>query len=189
MKKAMTIWALSLPPHTVFQMVFQARITGQRPKKCASAAAIWRAEAEVEIPHASRNVQVLLKDRVGSQHAAVVGSSSLITPSVRVRKLVNDAGSNDGAIRLREARLTGARSTLVSGREELALEVVNEYIHWAPAQDTLNAAAEWPERLRAIASMTGQIGRIDRGCPSDNDLAGKQGRIHSVPTLPRTIEP
>ncbi len=149
-----------------------ARIALERhPRVAELREAVQAAEAEVEIPEANRNVQLSLEAGVGRQHTQVVGSSSIITPTLRLRKLIHDAGRTDQEVMLREARLRGARATLMAGHEDLALEVVTAYIQAVRAMETLDAAQKWLEGLKVISSMTNEIQQIDRGRQFDNALA------------------
>lgn len=136
--------------------------------------AVEASRTEIGIPQSRRNIQMSIDGGLGRQKANDGASASVITPTVRVRKLVHDAGRTDHEVKLREARLGGAESTLVSGREDLALEVVTAYIQVARSSDAVEAVREWLTGLRAIASMTDQIQRIDRGRQFDNALASSR---------------
>jgi adhesin transport system outer membrane protein len=136
--------------------------------------AVEASRTEIDIPQSRRNIQMSIDGGLGRQKANDGASASVITPTVRVRKLVHDAGRTDHEVKLREARLGGAESTLVSGREDLALEVVTAYIQVARSSDAVEAVREWVTGLRAIASMTDQIQRIDRGRQFDNALASSR---------------
>lgn len=136
--------------------------------------AVEASRTEIDIPQSRRNIQMSIDGGLGRQKANDGASASVITPTVRVRKLVHDAGRTDHEVKLREARLGGAESTLVSGREDLALEVVTAYIQVARSSDAVEAVREWLTGLRAIASMTDQIQRIDRGRQFDNALASSR---------------
>lgn len=136
--------------------------------------AVEASRTEIDIPQSRRNIQMSIDGGLGRQKANDGASASVITPTVRVRKLVHDAGRTDHEVKLREARLGGAESTLVSSREDLALEVVTAYIQVARSSDAVEAVREWLTGLRAIASMTDQIQRIDRGRQFDNALASSR---------------
>jgi|GEM_PF-6146030 outer membrane protein TolC len=146
----------------------------KHPRMAELRQSVEAARAEVEIPQTNRNLQLSLEGGVGSQHTRDVGSSSLITPTLRLRKLVHDAGRTDHEVKLREARLGGAQSTLEAGQEDLALETVTAYLQVARTSETLEAAHEWRGGLSAIAAMTEQIQRIDRGRQFDNALASSR---------------
>ncbi|MGE0099840.1 MAG: TolC family protein [Hydrogenophaga sp.] len=158
----------------------------KHPRMAELRQAVEAARAEVEIPQTSRNLQMFLEGGVGSQHTKDTGTSSLVNPALRLRKMVHDSGRTDGEVRLREARLGGVRSTLEAGQEDLALETVTAYVQVARANDTLGAAREWLEGLRAIASMTEEIQRIDRGRQFDNALAGSRVQRANAEILAHT---
>ena len=158
----------------------------KHPRMAELRQSVEAARAEVEIPQTRRNLQASLEGGVGGQHTRDSGSSSVISPTLRVRKLVHDAGRTDHEVKLREARLVGARSTLEAGQEDLALETLTAYLQVARTTDTLEAAREWLAGLSAIAAMTEQIQRIDRGRQFDNALANSRVQRADAEILART---
>lgn len=80
----------------------------------------------------------------------------------------------------------GARSTLDAGAEDLALETVTAYLQVARSSETLDATHEWRNGLSAIAAMTDQIQRIDRGRQFDNALANSRVQRADAEILTRT---
>ncbi len=158
----------------------------KHPRMAELRQAVEAAKAEVEIPQSNRNLQLALEGGVGTQHTREGGSSSVITPTLRLRKLVHDAGRTDHEVKLREARLGGARSTLTVGKEDLALETVTAYLEVARTSDTLDASREWLGGLSAIAAMTEQIQRIDRGRQFDNALASSRVQRAEAEILARS---
>jgi adhesin transport system outer membrane protein len=158
----------------------------KHPRMAELRQAVEAAKAEVEIPQTNRSLRMALEGGVGGQHTRDSGSSSVIAPTLRLRKLLHDAGRTDHEVKLREARLAGTRSTMQAGQEDLALETVTVYLQVARANDTLAAAREWLAGLSAIAAMTEQIQRIDRGRQFDNALASSRVQRADAEILART---
>lgn len=151
------------------------RLTLERhPRIAELRQAVLAAQTETEIPHTQRNLQLFLEGGMGAQRAHGVGAGSLINPTLRMRKLLHDAGRTDLEIQWREARLEGARSTLLAGQEDLAIEVVSAYLQVGRARESLEASRQWLEGLQGIASMTHEIQQIDRGRQFDNALASSR---------------
>lgn len=140
--------------------------------------AVLAAQAEVEIPQTNHNARISLEGGMGGQHTRDTGSSSVIAPTLRLRKLIFDAGRTEREIEQREARLAGARNALTAGQEDFALEIATAYLQVARSQAVLVAARKWLVALESIESMTREIQQLDTG--RQVDLALASGRVQNA---------
>jgi outer membrane protein TolC len=127
--------------------------------------AIRAAEADIEVSQSAWNLRLQADGAVGRQQlqGSTAVHNALLTPALRLRKLVYDGGRTQSEVELRESRVEQALAQFQVSETDLALSLAEAYVQVARAKEALMVTKAWVSGLLVIEDLTREIQKIDRG--------------------------